>query len=64
MPHFIVDCSKNILELKDPKEILNEVFETAFSTGLFSKDAIKVRLNSYKYSLVLVNICWSSIMGN
>ena len=42
MPHFIVDCSKNILELKDPKEILNEVFETAFSTGLFSKDAIKV----------------------
>lgn len=53
MPHFIVDCSKNILELKDPKEILNEVFETAFSTGLFSKDAIKVRLNSYKYSLVL-----------
>ena len=45
--------SKNILELKDPKEILNEVFETAFSTGLFSKDAIKVRLNSYKYSLVL-----------
>ncbi len=37
MPHFIVDCSKNILELKDPKEILNEVFETAFSTGLFSK---------------------------
>ncbi|MDB4496680.1 5-carboxymethyl-2-hydroxymuconate Delta-isomerase [Flavobacteriaceae bacterium] len=53
MPHFIVDCSENILELKDPKEILNEVFETAFSTGLFSRDAIKVRLNPFKHSLVL-----------
>ena len=53
MPHFIVDCSENILELKDPKEILNEVFETTFSTGLFSRDAIKVRLNPFKHSLVL-----------
>ena len=53
MPHFIVDCSENTLELKDPKEILNEIFETAFSTGLFSEDAIKVRLNPFKYSLVL-----------
>ena len=53
MPHFIVDCSENILELKDPKEILDEVFESAFSTGLFSRDAIKVRLNPFKHSLVL-----------
>ena len=53
MPHFIVDCSENILELKDPKEILDEVFESAFSTGLFSRDAIKVRLNHFKHSLVL-----------
>jgi len=53
MPHFIVDCSENILELKDPKEILDEVFESAFSSGLFSRDAIKVRLNPFKHSLVL-----------
>ena len=53
MPHFTVDCSENILELKDPKEILDEVFESAFSTGLFSRDAIKVRLNPFKHSLVL-----------
>jgi len=52
MPHFTVDCSENILELKDPKEILDEVFESAFSTGLFSRDAIKVRLNPFKHSLV------------
>ena len=49
MPHFILDCSENILELKDPKELLDEVFDAAFSTGLFKRDAIKVRLNSFKY---------------
>ena len=53
MPHFVVDCTEKILELKDPKELIGEIFETAFSTGLFKRDAIKVRLNSYKYSLVL-----------
>ena len=53
MPHFIVDCSENILELKDPKELLEEVFDAAFSTGLFKRDAIKVRLNPFKYSLVM-----------
>ena len=53
MPHFIVDCTEKILELKDPKELIREIFETAFSTGLFKRDAIKVRLNPFKYSLVL-----------
>ena len=53
MPHFILDCSENILELKDPKELLEEVFTAAFSTGLFKRDDIKVRLNPFKYSLVL-----------
>ena len=53
MPHFILDCSENILELKDPKELLEEVFTAAFSTGLFKRDAIKVRLNPFKYSLVM-----------
>lgn len=53
MPHFIVDCSENILELKDPKELLQEIFDAAFSSDLFKRDAIKVRLNPFKYSLVL-----------
>ena len=53
MPHFVVDCTEKILELKDPKELIGEIFETAFSTGLFKRDAIKVRLNPFKYSLVL-----------
>ena len=53
MPHFILDCTENILELKDPKEIIEEVFEIAFSTGLFQKNDIKVRLNPFKHSLVM-----------
>ena len=52
MPHFILDCSEDILEIKDPKEIMENVFETAFSTGLFERKNIKVRLNPYKFSLV------------
>lgn len=53
MPHFILDCTENILELKEPKEIIEEIFETAFSTGLFQRNDIKVRLNPFKHSLVM-----------
>lgn len=53
MPHFILDCTERILELKEPKEIIQEVFETAFSTGLFQRNDIKVRLNPFKHSLVM-----------
>ena len=52
MPHFILDCSENILELQDPRKVLEAVLETAFSTGLFERNDIKVRLNPFKYSLV------------
>jgi 5-carboxymethyl-2-hydroxymuconate isomerase len=53
MPHFILDCTEKILELKNPKETIEEVFETAFSTGLFQRNDIKVRLNPFKHSLVM-----------
>ncbi|WP_298881133.1 5-carboxymethyl-2-hydroxymuconate Delta-isomerase [uncultured Polaribacter sp.] len=52
MPHFILDCSENILEIQKPRKVLEAVFETAFSTGLFEREDIKVRMNPYKYSLV------------
>lgn len=52
MPHFVLDCSENILELQNPRKVIEEVFETAFSTGLFEKNDIKVRLNPFKHSLV------------
>lgn len=52
MPHFILDCSENILEIQEPRKVIEAVFETAFSTGLFERNDIKVRLNPFKHSLV------------
>jgi 5-carboxymethyl-2-hydroxymuconate isomerase len=52
MPHFILDCSEKILEIQDPRKVLEAVFETASNTKLFDRNEIKVRLNPFKYSLV------------
>ena len=52
MPHFVLDCTEPILEKYEPRKIIEEVLETAFATGLFEKNDIKVRLNPFKYSLV------------
>lgn len=49
MPHFVLDCSENIIQLQSPEEIIQAVFDTAESTGLFSKNDIKVRINPFKY---------------
>ena len=51
MPHFILDCSENILEIQEPRKPIETVFETAFDTGLFGRNDIKVRLNPFKHSL-------------
>lgn len=53
MPHFILDCTEPILSKHSPETVLREVLETAFSTGLFVRNDIKVRLNPFKHSLVL-----------
>ncbi|HET7119225.1 MAG TPA: 5-carboxymethyl-2-hydroxymuconate Delta-isomerase [Hanamia sp.] len=52
MPHFIIDCSENLLLQKKPDEIMQAVYDTAEATGLFAKDDIKVRINPYKYYLL------------
>lgn len=52
MPHFILDCSEPILEIQDPQKVIEAVFETAFETGLFGRNDIKVRMNPFKHSLV------------
>ena len=51
MPHFIIECSKNLFEKESPKKILQEVYESAKSSNLFAKEGvsgIKVRINSYE----------------
>jgi 5-carboxymethyl-2-hydroxymuconate isomerase len=49
MPHFVIDCSENILKMKPPEEIIRKVYNTAEATALFEKGDIKVRINTFKY---------------
>jgi len=49
MPHFIIDCSKNVIQQKDPEEIMQAIYDVAESTGLFAENDIKVRIRPYEY---------------
>jgi 5-carboxymethyl-2-hydroxymuconate isomerase len=49
MPHFVIDCSENIIRLKSAEEIIQEVFNAALSTDLFIASEIKVRINPFSY---------------
>ncbi|MET3028036.1 5-carboxymethyl-2-hydroxymuconate Delta-isomerase [Flavobacterium sp. UW10123] len=49
MPHFIIDCSENVLRRLAADEIMQEVFNAAFSTNLFAASEIKVRINPFTY---------------
>lgn len=49
MPHFIIDCSENILKLKTPQDIIQKVYNTAELTNLFDKGDIKVRINPFEF---------------
>jgi 5-carboxymethyl-2-hydroxymuconate isomerase len=49
MPHFIIDCSENIIQQKSPDEIMQAVYEVAEATGLFAANDVKVRLRFYQY---------------
>jgi len=51
MPHFIIDCSENILKSHSEDEILKQVHLSAISTKLFHNSDVKVRVNTFeKYS--------------
>lgn len=52
MPHFIIDCSENVLQLHSPEEILREIHDTADATGLFKKGDIKVRIRAFEHYTV------------
>jgi 5-carboxymethyl-2-hydroxymuconate isomerase len=47
MPHFVIDCSENILNLNDPESTLLSVHKVAVKSGLFDEEDIKVRFNSF-----------------
>jgi len=48
MPHFIIDCSENILKSHSEEEIIKQVHRSAVSTELFHKNDVKVRINIFK----------------
>jgi 5-carboxymethyl-2-hydroxymuconate isomerase len=48
MPHFVVDCSQGILQLRNEEEILARLHRAVNSTGLFEESDIKVRVNPYR----------------
>jgi len=49
MPHFIIDCSENIIRQKSPDQIMQAVYDAAEATRLFAVNDIKVRLRPYQY---------------
>lgn len=49
MPHFVIDCSENIVGQKSPDEIMQAVYTAAEATGLFAANDIKVRLRPFQY---------------
>jgi 5-carboxymethyl-2-hydroxymuconate isomerase len=49
MPHFIIDCSEDILSRKRPEEIMQAVYDVAVATGLFALNDVKVRIRPFQY---------------
>ncbi len=65
MPHFVIDCSENILDLKSPEEIMETVYNAAESTKLFSVGDIKVRINPFNlYKIGASKNSFIHIFGN
>ena len=53
MPHFVIDCSENILSLNAPNDTLLKVHKAAVDSGLFDEGDIKVRLNAFKDNYIV-----------
>ena len=52
MPHFIIECNKEVLQKLDSQLLVKQVFETALESGLFDKGNIKTRVKSFDDYLV------------
>ncbi len=52
MPHFILDCSEDILNIHAEEKIVQQVHQIAHSSGLFNEQDIKVRVHPYRKYLV------------
>ncbi|HEY6162234.1 MAG TPA: 5-carboxymethyl-2-hydroxymuconate Delta-isomerase [Bacteroidia bacterium] len=52
MPHFIIDCSENVLKHQEPGSIIQCIFDEANATRLFKKGDIKVRMIPFRHFTV------------
>jgi len=52
VPHFVVDCSKDILSICSEEEILEQVHKVARDSQLFEENDIKVRVNPFSTYIV------------
>lgn len=52
MPHFVIECSSNVLAMQTAEVIMNSVYAAADSTGLFAPNDIKVRIKSYDHYML------------
>ncbi len=48
MPHFVMDCSEDVLNHHDEEFIIQQIHIAASASGLFEENDIKVRLNPFK----------------
>lgn len=44
MPHFVSECSENVVDMISTAELMSAVYEAAEATGLFAKNDVKVRI--------------------
>jgi 5-carboxymethyl-2-hydroxymuconate isomerase len=49
MPHFIIDCSEEILNQRTADEIMTSVYGVANASGFFAPNDVKVRLRTYQH---------------
>jgi len=52
MPHFVVDCSKRLLEIQDEASILTRLHRVVNATGLFEASDIKIRVHPFETCFV------------
>lgn len=52
MPHFVIDCSREVLANVSEKEVITEIHQVAVASGLFATADIKVRMRPYETYLV------------
>ena len=52
MPHFIIECSEDVLKKQSPYTVMEAVHKVARTSGLFTVNDIKVRIKTYEHYLV------------